>query len=533
MSSQANGSGASSSNPNPANTSEPFPLPPRTVDPTHSNPPASANPEVQDHLRDILHNFAHILDNTAQARQITEEQRDATEQVLEQLARLREALTTPSEPRERRRSPSRGRSRTPRDREVPIHDSPSRIRRRQTPAHPTLISTSPTLTQTATTPLPPLTQPNPIRQTPQPNHVRQTPQIQTPGLPPYQRQQQVVYVPYTPTVQTEPTRTPTGHLRAPHPEFYDGDRNRGKAFMMACTNYISLCPGQFSGEQVMIQWCISFMTKGRALHFAQDVFDFQATGSMRFRDWTHFREEFMREFYPLAEEEAATNVLEGRSYFQGRRSMDDYIDTFKRLITQAGYIEPKGITVKFRRGLDPTIQEAINLMPFGRPSDNDPEAWYGMARHIYQARLTNAAFSSSSAPTFNRPFVNRATRPDPNPQFQQRPVPSFTNPPRSTSYRPPPPTQRERHPSVRFQTPSNSTYARSNNPAGVNIRSLTLDQLEALSAEIAAQRDTLELEQRHVVSRFNEEEEEDMPSDVEAVEQPPVATDEGFQNSEE
>jgi len=33
-------------------------------------------------------------------------------------------------------------------------------------------------------------------------------------------------------------------------------------------------------------------------------------------------------------------------------------------------------------------------MPFGRPADTDPEAWYVVAQRIDQARLTNETFQS-------------------------------------------------------------------------------------------------------------------------------------------
>jgi len=55
---------------------------------------------------------------------------------------------------------------------------------------------------------------------------------------------------------------------------------------------------------------------------------------------------------PLDSEAAAVNVLETTSYFQGRRSVDDYLDQFKDLIEDSGYSDPKMIVVKFRRGLD-------------------------------------------------------------------------------------------------------------------------------------------------------------------------------------
>ena len=78
------------------------------------------------------------------------------------------------------------------------------------------------------------------------------------------------------------------------------------------------------------------------------------------------------------------------------------------LITEAGYLDPKTIVVKFRRGLDPLIQNAIATMANGRPSDTVPSEWYSAARTIDENQATNDAFKSSyrtptSAPTAGQP----------------------------------------------------------------------------------------------------------------------------------
>jgi len=69
----------------------------------------------------------------------------------------------------------------------------------------------------------------------------------------------------------------------------------------------------------------------------------------------------------------------------------EYLNEFQDLITEAGY-NPKTIVVKFRRGLDTQIQNAIATMPSGRPSDMVPMDWYTAARTIDQNRATNEAF---------------------------------------------------------------------------------------------------------------------------------------------
>lgn len=499
------------------------PQPPTSpTDPASSATSATLPNPVEPQIAAVIASYTAILDRTRSNRLVSEAQIAETDRMLEELGLYRRAqIPTSPEPRDRRdgsRTRERGRQSNSRMRDrgrddiyEPVNDGPRRVQRVDTPVNPNPTPSSPTSLTHSSARTPVIGQPQPL-----------------PPVPPYQAQPQVVYLPFPqPPAPQEQPRTFGGHLRAPLPEFYNGERTGGRAFMMACTNYIELCPSHFRDEQTMIRWSLSFMNKGRALLFAQDVFDVQASGVMRFRDWSDFREEFMREFYPLAEEETATNTLEGRSYFQGRKTMDEYIDTFRRLITQAGYTEQKGIVVKFRRGLDPTIQETISLMPIGRPNDNDPNAWYDMARRIYQARLTNAAFSSPSTPSFGRPFVNRATRPDTPSHFQPRPNPSGTQPyARTPTFQPPTPTSRERHPSVRFQTPNGSSQPRRTfTPGTTNIRSLTLEELEVMANEIAAQRDVLEL--------GLQSSEEEPPIGTEVPEHEETVDEEGFRRSEE
>ena len=123
-----------------------------------------------------------------------------------------------------------------------------------------------------------------------------------------------------------------------------------------------------------------------------------------------FQDEFKREFCPVYADSAAINRLESTAYFQKSRSVDEYLDEFQDLIMEAGYSDPKTIVVKFRRGLDTQIQNAIATMPSAVPMD-----WYTAARTIDQNRATNGAFRSSYqtpsvAPTLSRPTTFNTVR---------------------------------------------------------------------------------------------------------------------------
>jgi len=90
----------------------------------------------------------------------------------------------------------------------------------------------------------------------------------------------------------------------------------------------------------------------------------------------------------------AVNTLEGSSYYQGNQTVDNYLDSFLILVLDTRYMDPWILVVKFCQGLKLNIQSQIATMPFGRPADTNPEAWYAAAQRINQAQLANEAFQS-------------------------------------------------------------------------------------------------------------------------------------------
>jgi len=104
-------------------------------------------------------------------------------------------------------------------------------------------------------------------------------------------------------------------------------------------------------------------------------------------------------------------------YYQGNWTVDDYLDSFLTLVSDARYTDPRTLVVKFRQGLKLNIQSQIATMPIGRPADADPEAWYAVARRIDQAWLTNEAFQSILQSTTTAPTHSALSQPTPLSMF--------------------------------------------------------------------------------------------------------------------
>jgi len=92
-----------------------------------------------------------------------------------------------------------------------------------------------------------------------------------------------------------------------------------------------------------------------------------------------FQKVFQEEFCPKKEAQLALSKLETTGYHQGKRSMDKYIDEFRDLVDQAGYMEGLGIVAKFWKGMQRDIQDVIAQLPVGRPEDDNSKQWYAAA----------------------------------------------------------------------------------------------------------------------------------------------------------
>jgi len=197
-------------------------------------------------------------------------------------------------------------------------------------------------------------------------------------------------------------------LKPSAPSEFNGDRSVGKAFLTSCRTYIRLCPESFEDDLTKVIWAMSYMKAGRAGCWATREFEHEAkSGHLCFIDWADFKDEFRKDFMPLDSEAAAVNVLETTSYFQGRWSVDDYLDQFKDLIEDSSYSDPKMIVVKFHRGLDRQISTALAGMTYGRPADTDPEAWFCLAIRMDQNRADEAFHTSHRQPNLPTPSISR------------------------------------------------------------------------------------------------------------------------------
>lgn len=126
-------------------------------------------------------------------------------------------------------------------------------------------------------------------------------------------------------------------------------------------------------------------------------------------------------------------------YHQSKCSVNKYVDDFRELNHQAGYIQRLSIVSKFNWGLNKEIQDQIVNIPIRRPDDDNPNAWYEAAIQVDNNRIANELFHSSSHLTTNlKPSLSCL----PNPAW---PAPTLYWFPHTSNF----PMQRPRPPSNR------------------------------------------------------------------------------------
>jgi len=117
-----------------------------------------------------------------------------------------------------------------------------------------------------------------------------------------------------------------------------------------------LAPEQFSYNEEKIFWTFIFFKDGRATRWSENLFCQEAdTGIFLIQSWTDFKQQFQSQFFPVNAEADAVNALEGSSYYQGNRTVNNYLDSFLTLVSNAGYTDPQTLVVKFHQGLKSNI----------------------------------------------------------------------------------------------------------------------------------------------------------------------------------
>ena len=129
---------------------------------------------------------------------------------------------------------------------------------------------------------------------------------------------------------------------------------------------------QFDLDKEWIFWALIFFKSGYIAKWSKNLFYQKAnTGIFPLQSWLVFEQQFQAQFFPVNVEVDATNTLEGSSYYQNNQMVENYLDSFQSLVSDAGYSNLRTLVVKFWKGLWTGIQKQITTMLVGYPSNTN------------------------------------------------------------------------------------------------------------------------------------------------------------------
>ena len=162
------------------------------------------------------------------------------------------------------------------------------------------------------------------------------------------------------------------HMEVAKPAIFNGEAGRVGGFVTACRLYIKMrLRGNTVEEQV--QWALTYVQGGSADVWKENVIDEIKAGEVEF--------ELVKEFFTCLKkkfgggEEELVKAAELRKLKQGGRTMEEFVQEFKRVARGSGY-EGRLLVEEFKRGMNGGIRRKL------MEAENPPtsiENWYRRA----------------------------------------------------------------------------------------------------------------------------------------------------------
>jgi len=163
------------------------------------------------------------------------------------------------------------------------------------------------------------------------------------------------------TLQTgAPTATATGLATTPlveaaPPPKFSGERGQVVGFINACRLFIQMRMGQV-GSRSRVSWVLSYVQGGVAEVWKDNVLDEITKGTSAVNTEEDLFTKIQQEFGEFDEESRKVDEL--RVLEQGGRTVDEYVQEFKRAARGSGY-EGRALVEEFKRGLNGTIRRRL------------------------------------------------------------------------------------------------------------------------------------------------------------------------------
>ena len=162
------------------------------------------------------------------------------------------------------------------------------------------------------------------------------------------------------------------HMEVAKPAIFNREAGRVGGFISACKIYIR---NKLRGETVegQVQWALSYVQGGSADVWKENLMEELESGEMEYKSIEEFFTSLKKEFG--GGEEESVKAAELRKLEQGGRTMEEFIQEFKRVARGSGY-EGRPLIEEFKRGMNGGIRRKL------MEAENPPASikqWYKRA----------------------------------------------------------------------------------------------------------------------------------------------------------
>ena len=156
------------------------------------------------------------------------------------------------------------------------------------------------------------------------------------------------------------------------PAIFNGEAGKVGGFVMACRLYLRMKMREATVEE-QVFWILSHVQGGSADVWKENVLEELESGEMEYETAEEFLTTLKKEFG--GGEEESVKAAELRRIEQGGKTMEEYVQEFKRTARGSGY-EGRPLIEEFKRGMNRGIRRKL------MEAENPPtsiEQWYRRA----------------------------------------------------------------------------------------------------------------------------------------------------------